>query len=111
MIGIETGEPRITLRLIDAIQRTTYYLDIIQPCVEVEVLMFKSVLHSIARRELMLMLRADDDVPLRVTSQHIRHLGHRYIVVVDTQLTIGTSKGYTRVEGASRLEAVGVVDA
>ena len=111
MIGIETGEPRITLRLIDAIQRTTYYLDIIQPCVEVEVLMFKSVLHSIARRELMLMLSADDDVPLRVTSQHIRHLGHRYIIVVDTQLAVGASKGYTRMERAARLESKSMVDA
>ena len=60
---------------------------------EIKVLVFKSVLHGVARRELMLMLRADDDVPLRVTSQHIRHQVHKFIIIVDAQLTIGTRKG------------------
>ena len=55
--------------------------------------MLESVLHGVARRELMLMLRADNDVPLRIATTHIGHQRHRVIIIVDAQLAIGTRKG------------------
>ena len=68
MTAVETCETRITVRLIDTIQRTAYRGDIVEPGVEVEVLVLDSILHGVARRDLLLMLRTDNEIPLGISS-------------------------------------------
>ena len=81
-------------------------MDIIHPSIEVEVLMLESVLHRVARRELMLVLGADDDVPLRITTVCTRCLCHLLIIVVHGQPRVSTCIGHTGVQRATILKTV-----
>ena len=80
----------------------------VEPRIEVEVLVLEAVLHCIARRELMLVLCADNHVPLCIAPVHTRRLRHLLIIIVDAQLPIGTCKGYAGMECTARLEAIGM---
>ena len=106
MVGIQASQSGITLRLIHTIQRATRFVNPVEPRIEVQMLMLKAVLHGVARRNLLLMLSADNHVPLQVTSVHTRHLRHQFVVVIDAQLAIGTRIGHTRVERTTILEPV-----
>ena len=68
MTAVETCETSITIRLIDAIQRTADLGDVVEPRVEVEMLVLDSVLHGVARGYLLLMLRTDNEIPLGISS-------------------------------------------
>ena len=49
MIGVKACEPRITIRVIDAIERTTHLQDVVEPGAEVHVTVLETVLHRVAR--------------------------------------------------------------
>ena len=83
----------------------------VEPRVEIEVLVLEAVLHRITRRELMLMLCADDHVPLRVASVHTWCLSHQLIIIIDAKLSVGTCKGHAGVQRATILKANSMVEA
>ena len=71
-------------------------------------LVLESVLHRVARRELVLVLQADDDVPLGISTVDDGHLLHLFGVVILCQTRVGTRIGYVCVERATGLEPIGM---